>query len=236
MRNISKQYYLRQIVACWLVCCMLFVIPAQVAMAVENPAAGALPSGVIDRTGIDAPVYDFTPGSERMDMTQTAGEAIVNWENFDIGSSATVEFHQPGATAAVLNRVHNGDVTGIMGSLTANGRVFVINPAGILVGSGASINVSQLVASSLDIKDADFLNGLPYEFTENPDFLGADDGIVTNESSNFQNAKRLYLIGRQVINRSARTVRFQLKLKWEMVGPLEMTFIKLETKAAAVSK
>jgi filamentous hemagglutinin family protein len=196
LRKISKEYYLRQIVSCWLVFYMLFCfgIPVRVAMAVENPAAGALPSGVIDRTGIDAPVYSLG----RMDMTQTASEAIVNWENFDIGSSSTVEFHQPGAAAAVLNRVHDGDVTGIMGTLTTNGKVFVINPAGIVFGEGATVNVAQLVASSLNLDDIDFLNGSPYTFTG-----GDTAGYVLNKSTDTITAERIYLIGKIVSNTGA---------------------------------
>ena len=40
---------------------------------------------------------------------------------------------------------------------------------------------------------------MPYTFTENPAFVNPGDGIVTNNSGNFD-AERIYLIGRQVIN------------------------------------
>jgi len=112
-----------------------------------------------------------------------------------LGIDAEVEFFQPSTTAAVLNRVHDGDVTGIMGNLNANGRVFVINPAGIVFGESAVINVSQLVASSLTLEDADFLNGAPYTFAG-----GADAGEVINRSLDTITADSIYLIGKTVIN------------------------------------
>jgi len=181
--------------ACWLVSCMLFAIPAQVAMAAENPVPTALPSGLHPGSiGVDVPEV---VGND-MSINQTASEAIMNWDNFDIGSDASVTFDQL-VTDAVLNRVWDENVTGIMGRLSGDGSVFIINPAGIVFGAGATINVGQLVASSLDILDADFLNR-SYTFFEDP-ILGA--GQVINYSTDTINAGRIALIGKQVINRGS---------------------------------
>ncbi|MCD6395578.1 MAG: filamentous hemagglutinin N-terminal domain-containing protein [Planctomycetes bacterium] len=186
LRKVSKKYFLRQIMACWMILSMAIVMPVQIAMAVETPGADVLPSGIINSTGINAPVIDGL----NMDITQTAGEAIINWNNFDIGADAGVKFIQPGSSAAVMNRVHDGNVTGIMGSLTANGRVFIINPAGMVFGEGAVVNVSQLVASSLDITDDDFMNGI-YTFA-------GEGGMVSNYGQ--ISAEQVALIGRKVLN------------------------------------
>jgi large exoprotein involved in heme utilization and adhesion len=61
--------------------------------------------------------------------------------------------------SAVLNRVVGGDPSSILGTLQSNGRVFLINPNGIMFGAGAQINVAGLVASTLNLSDADFLSG-----------------------------------------------------------------------------
>ncbi|MHC4501585.1 MAG: two-partner secretion domain-containing protein, partial [Planctomycetota bacterium] len=197
---------MRQIVCCWLAFYMFFCfgMPAQVVLADTTPVAGTLPSGVIDRTGIDAPVY--TTG--RMDMTQTAGEAIVNWNNFDIGTGATVEFHQPTTSAAVLNRVHDGFGTGIMGTLAANGRVFIVNPAGIVFGGGAAVNVAQLVASALPMSDTDFLNAVTDPGAKMVFGPGGDD-VTINMGGGTLNATgtdSLYFVGSGSIERAALVV------------------------------
>ena len=194
LRKISKYYYVRQIVACWLIFCMLVIMPARVAMAIETPLPDALPDGIIDSIGINTPVIDNI--NDIMDITQTASEAIVNWNTFDIGSDATVNFLQPGTDAAVLNRVHDGNITGIMGTLNANGGVYIVNPAGIVFGSGSTVNVTQLVASSLEIEDGDFLDGMPYTFTG-----GVETGNVTNQGT--ITAETIALIGKHVINTGA---------------------------------
>jgi len=197
MRRISKKYYLRQIVACWLVFYMLFFfgMPVQVAMADTSPGSNAVPGPGNLTSNVGAGITDS--GANWLEVTQTAQEAIMGWNNFDIGSNSAVQFIQPDATAAVLNRVSDAAGTGIMGTLTANGRVFIINPAGIVFGKSAHINVAQLVASSLNISDAAFTSGLAdgtFNFTG-----GANAGDVTNEGS--ITAERIALIAKNVINR-----------------------------------
>jgi filamentous hemagglutinin family protein len=195
LRKISKDYCFRQIVACWLIFCMLVVMPARVAMAVENPLPDALPdiTDVISQTGIDSIVTDLP--NLKTDITQTASEAIINWNNFDIGSNSEVEFFQPSADAAVLNRImtETPEMTGIMGTLTANGGVYIVNPAGIVFGGGSTVNVGQLVAPSLAIEDGDLLDGMPYTFTG-----GADAGNVTNNGT--ITADVIALAGKHVYN------------------------------------
>jgi large exoprotein involved in heme utilization and adhesion len=74
----------------------------------------------------------------------------------------------------VLNRISGQDPSRIMGALQSNGRVFLINPNGILFGSNAQVNVHGLVASSLAISNTDFLAG-KYKFT-----TGTGAGDVSN--------------------------------------------------------
>ncbi len=191
IKRIAKKYYFRQIVCCWMIFCMAFILPVKIAMADPNPLAGALPSGD------SGSGYGIVAGAADLDINAADG-AIINWENFDIGSAMEVQFHQGGAGNSVLNRVTGAGATGIMGTLGADGRVFVINPAGVVLGPNASFNVNQLVASSLNMSDdafSDVVAGGDMVFTEDPAF----DGIVTNNASNFT-AERIYLIGRQVIN------------------------------------
>jgi filamentous hemagglutinin family protein len=84
---------------------------------------------------------------------------IINWPNFSIQSGELTRFIQQSSASSVLNRITGQDPSQILGALQSNGRVFLINPNGILFGANAQVNVAGLVASSLAISDADFLAG-----------------------------------------------------------------------------
>ncbi|WP_036517772.1 beta strand repeat-containing protein, partial [Nevskia soli] len=90
---------------------------------------------------------------------QGSNSAIINWQQFNIGGNEYVQFIQPSSSSVVLNRVIGGSPSEIFGSLSANGRVFLINPNGVLFAPGAQLDVGGLVASTMNIKDADFLSG-----------------------------------------------------------------------------
>jgi filamentous hemagglutinin family protein len=85
--------------------------------------------------------------------------AIINWQNFSIGAQNTVNFQQQSAASKVLNRVVGTDPSSILGKLSSNGQVWLLNPNGVLFGQNARIDVAGLVASSLDVSNVDFLAG-----------------------------------------------------------------------------
>jgi filamentous hemagglutinin family protein len=94
-----------------------------------------------------------------MRITQTTPQVAINWQSFGIAAGQSVQFVQPGRQAIALNRVTGADPSAILGQLSANGQVFLVNPNGILFGAGASVNVGGLVASTLNISDGDFMSG-----------------------------------------------------------------------------
>lgn len=90
----------------------------------------------------------------------TAGRnSIINYRSFDIGANESVRFIQPDAAARVLNRINSAAPTRIDGGLSANGRVYIVNPAGVVFGSGSIVNVNSLFAAAGHLSDSDFLNG-----------------------------------------------------------------------------
>ena len=143
------------------------------------PPVNALPTGgqvTSGQTTIGAP--QTTPaGTTRMDINQQSAQTIINWQTFNIGSNAQVNFNQPSASAVALNRVAAGNPSEIYGQLTANGQVFLVNPSGVLVGRGGQVNVAAFAASTLDITDQNFLNK-NYVFTG-----GNKGGKVVNEGT-----------------------------------------------------
>ena len=90
--------------------------------------------------------------------TITAGNnAIINYQSFSVGSNESVRFVQPSSSSRVLNRVTGSDPSRIAGSLSANGIVYLVNPAGIYFSQGARINVAGLYAAGGKMSDSDFL-------------------------------------------------------------------------------
>ena len=107
-----------------------------------------------------------TPSSTAMLIGQESNHAVINWNSFGIGKGESVNITQPASQSTLLNRVSGNDPSSIFGTLTANGRVFLVNPNGILFAPGASVNVAGLVASTLAINDNEFLAG-KYAFFQN---------------------------------------------------------------------
>lgn len=100
-----------------------------------------------------------TQSGNQQTVTQTTNRAIVNWGGFSIGANNSVNFIQPGSSSVILNRVIGNDPSSIFGSLTANGKVFLVNPNGIFFGAGSSIDTGGLVATTMSIRDNDFMSG-----------------------------------------------------------------------------
>jgi filamentous hemagglutinin family protein len=94
-------------------------------------------------------------------VTQTTNRAILNWQSFNVGSGNTMQFVQPSAGAATLNRIWQGDASVIAGALKANGQLYLVNQNGIVFANGAQVNAGRIVASTLDIDDKLFIDGIP---------------------------------------------------------------------------
>jgi len=106
-------------------------------------------------------------GTGNLTINQSSQTAIINWQDFSIGTGDTTTFVQPNASALAVNRVVSGNVSAIYGQLNANGRVMVINPNGIIVGANGMIDVNALTLSTLDASNADLLNGGANRFQGN---------------------------------------------------------------------
>jgi filamentous hemagglutinin family protein len=94
-----------------------------------------------------------------MTVHQSSQRMAMDWQSFSIGAGQKVHFAQPNAQATALNRVLGSDVSTIQGQLSANGRVYLLNPNGILFTPTAQVDVGGLVASTLGMSNADFMAG-----------------------------------------------------------------------------
>jgi hypothetical protein len=74
----------------------------------------------------------------------------------------------------------------ILGTLTANGRVFVINRDGILFGPNAVVNTAGFLATTHDIKNSDFMAGrYNFNIPGRPDASIVNQGRITATSGGF---------------------------------------------------
>jgi filamentous hemagglutinin family protein len=100
-------------------------------------------------------------GAGNLTVTQTSNRAVIDWNSFNIGESATAEFKQPGAKSIAVNRVTGGgvDPTQILGTLKSNGQVMVLDPNGVLFGERAQVDVGGLIASTGTLDTGKFMSG-----------------------------------------------------------------------------
>lgn len=164
--------------------CLAVLLAFGVQTAEANPIGGAVVNGQAS----------FNANGNTLTVTNTPG-TIINWQGFSIGGNEATIFAQQSAASTVLNRVVTNSPSSILGALQSNGRVFLINPNGIVFGAGATVDVAGLVATTLNLSNADFLAGR-YNFTQVP---GAQN-ISNAGSLTARNGGEIYLIAPNVDN------------------------------------
>jgi filamentous hemagglutinin family protein len=165
------------------------------------PAVLATPSGGVFTVGTGT-ITPITGGNTTVVVDQA--QSVVQWGapgigGIDTSAGESLTFSQAAglSNSAVLNRIMSGNETQFYGTLNgADMRIFIVNPAGILFGDSAQVNVTQLVASGLNMSDSDFLNATgasPTDFV----FDGGGGQVVNRGSIT---ADDVYLAGKKVIS------------------------------------
>ena len=158
----------------------------------------ALPQGGTVAAG----AAEIAQTQAEMAIRQATESAVINWNSFNIAAGEHVNIFQPSAQAALLNRVIGNNPSEIFGTLSANGRVFLVNPAGVLFAPGAQVDAGSIVASTMNITNADFMAG-KYAFVGTP-----QDGKVINRASLIaQNEGTVALLGKDVMNEGVIVAR-----------------------------
>ncbi|AXP54365.1 heme/hemopexin-binding protein A [Haemophilus influenzae] len=136
----------------------------------------------------------------KMTINQKTLTTQINWDSFDIGKKKEVEFKQPGENAVAYNRVIGGNASQIQGKLTANGKVYLANPNGVIITQGAEINVAGLFATTKDLERISE-NGNSNQFTRKlKDGQVVKEGKVLNEGE-IKAKDFVVLNGDEVINK-----------------------------------
>jgi filamentous hemagglutinin family protein len=152
-------------------------IMLSVFLLLSGPASALVPGTLPTGGKITSGKGSIYSSGNQMTVKQDTRKMIANWDTFNIGKSAGVAFKQPDADSVALNRIYDQNPSQILGSLSAKGKVFLLNPSGIVFGKDAQINVGGLVASSLNMADSDFLAG-KYNF-----FSDGQSGSILNQGN-----------------------------------------------------
>lgn len=138
--------------------------------------------------------------ADKMTINQTSDKVQINWHSFDIGQNKEVEFKQPDSNSVAYNRVTGGNASQIQGKLTANGKVYLANPNGVIITKGAEINVAGLLATTKDLERISE-NSNSYQFTRRTkDGQVVKEGQVINEGK-IEAKDFVVLNGDKVINK-----------------------------------
>ncbi len=150
---------------------------------------GLIPGGLQVATGQNAewiganrPVQSVVNGRTMVTIQQTASQAILNWETFNVGKNTTAYFNQIGGgssgnTWIALNRVldPSGVPSQILGSIVAQGSVYVINQNGIIFGGSSQVNTHSFIGSAVGITDIQFKTGI---INQQPYTLAGFYGVI----------------------------------------------------------
>jgi filamentous hemagglutinin family protein len=110
----------------------------------------------------------YTLTSPHHETIHTSDKTILHYQSFNLEKNHQTTFHQPTSKSTLLCRITGSDPSLIRGSIDANGRLLFINPNGIIFSKTAKIHVGSLIASTLDIKNEDFMNDR-FRFTLSPE-------------------------------------------------------------------
>ncbi|MCA3005418.1 MAG: filamentous hemagglutinin N-terminal domain-containing protein [Planctomycetaceae bacterium] len=163
------------------------VSAAGLSVSVLALAAGSAVAQVQNPTVVRG-TASFNQNGSTTTITASNG-AIINYSGFNIGAGQTVRFVQPNSRSTVLNRINGELPTRIDGNLLANGRVFIVNPSGVIFGQSAIVNAASIYAAAGNIADDDFARNR---------FNFAGTGTVLNQGS--ITAGHAALVGKNVVN------------------------------------
>ncbi|MBL9182613.1 MAG: filamentous hemagglutinin family protein [Verrucomicrobiaceae bacterium] len=121
----------------------------------------------ISATGANNPTPSMENARAIVTIQQTQQQAMLEWATFNVGRQTTVKFDQSAggwnaASWIAFNRITDpsGNPSQILGSIEAQGQVYVINQNGIIFGGASEVNTGSLTASALPINQTLVTNGL----------------------------------------------------------------------------
>ncbi len=81
-----------------------------------NPSGGVVAAGAAD----------IVESGKKLDVHQHTDRAVIDWRSFNIEVDEHTQFHQPSSGSIAVNRVNNANPSHILGKLSANGNIVLI--------------------------------------------------------------------------------------------------------------
>ncbi|MEY3761272.1 MAG: hypothetical protein RIR39_2763, partial [Pseudomonadota bacterium] len=122
-----------------------------------------------------------------MTINQITDRATIDWKSFDVDKGYSVKFVQPSSSSVALNKIHQADPSVILGTVTANGQIYLVNQNGFIFGKGSVIDANTLVASALNISDDAIKTGIIRVFDNNVNAQKMEDRAALNGNTNDPN-------------------------------------------------
>lgn len=188
---------------------VMYTLPLHAATSVV--ANNALPENghfVNDKLGT---ILKNPNNSLEMNITQSVNNAVITWDKFDVGGSATVNFKGPESGYNTLNYVNaGGSMSQIYGTINANnsGNIFIVNPAGVQIGNSAQINVGSLYVSNKTfsddllktVNDTTVMNEFMKNGTANADAALMSLGNINANKVTFEGNGRIVIDSERLLN------------------------------------
>lgn len=139
--------------------CVRAVITGGVFIGSVSPVLAELPMAAAQWTN-DNVTREVVGGT--MNINQFDPNVTLNWDRFNVGEANTVNFKQPDANSIAVNniRADDGAPSQILGQVTANGRIYLINENGFVFGRNSVVDTHGLVASTLRVADKAIEDGI----------------------------------------------------------------------------
>ena len=134
-------------------------------------------------------------------INQTTNNATIDWHSFNVAQNQAVVFNQPTTQSLTINNILDANPSQILGSITANGRVVLLNPNGFFFGANSSISAHTFIAAATTNSNTTY-NPL----TNTLSIINNDNinGTITNNGT--ITATKTQLIAKKVANNANATI------------------------------
>src|SRR5271157_499490 len=150
---------------------ILAVVAFQPMLAYANPQGGTVSAGQAT----------ISSNGNQLNINQTTGSAVIDWRSFNIAKGELTKITEPSASSMQLDRVNDANPSQILGSLTANGHIVLVNPNGVFFGPGSTVDAAGIVATTANISNDKFMAGGRLAFNQpgNPNAAIVNQGTIT---------------------------------------------------------